>query len=74
METEYLKFTEVQTAGKTQSWKVCNKRYGDELGIIRWYGAWRQYCYYPTVQAVYSAGCLEDIAAFIKKEMEKRGR
>jgi hypothetical protein len=72
METEYLKFMEIPTAGKTQSWNVCNKQHGDKLGIIKWYGPWRQYCYFPTIQAVYSTGCLQDINNFIKVEMQKR--
>ncbi len=72
METEYLSFIETPTTGKTQAWQVCNKRHGDQLGIIKWHGPWRQYCYFPTVQAVYSVGCLQDINNFIKAEMQKR--
>lgn len=72
MSAEYIRFTELQTAGKTQTWFVENKKHGDELGLIKWHGAWRQYCYFPSVHAVYSAGCLEDITKFIKAEMQKR--
>ncbi len=64
---KYLAFQElIRVEGrKTAVYSCRNKRSGEELGQIRWYGAWRQYCYFPTVQAVYSAGCLRDIAGFM---------
>ncbi|MCK4245312.1 MAG: hypothetical protein KAX20_06780 [Candidatus Omnitrophica bacterium] len=43
-----------------------NKSQG-ELGVVKWYPAWRQYCYFPTTQAVYSKGCLDDIGDFIRQ-------
>lgn len=70
-EFEYLIFKQVYAEGgkekKTSKWHCQNKRSGVVLGEIRWYGAWRQYCYFPTVQAVYSKGCLADIIDFIKQ-------
>ena len=64
---KYLAFQElIRVEGhKTSVYSCRNKRSGEELGQIRWYGAWRQYCYFPTVQAVYSGGCLRDIAGFM---------
>ena len=71
-EYEYLLFTEQPALGKTTKWNCQNKRSGTVLGGIHWEGGWRQYCYYPTVAAVYSAGCLLDIANFIKQLMAAR--
>ena len=34
---------------------------------MKWYPSWRQYCYFPTIKAVYSKGCLDDIGDFIKQ-------
>jgi len=48
-------------------WCVLNKKSGDELGEVRWHYPWRQYCYFPSQPAVYSAGCLDDIQAFIEE-------
>ena len=66
---QYLEFA-VQprsSARKTNIWWVVNKRWGDRLGTIQWYGAWRQYCFVPVNDAViFSAGCLLEIAAFCK--------
>jgi len=67
-EYQYLIFTEVKkTTGKTRIFECRNKKSKIVLGIVKWHGAWRQYCYFPTIQAVYSAGCLKDIADFISQ-------
>ena len=58
---EHIRFIKFADRPKTPAWTCVNKRSGDELGEVRWYPAWRQYCYFPTVQAVYSVGCLNDI-------------
>jgi len=66
-EYKYLRFVEKPRPPerKTEIYSCRNKRTDTELGVIRWHGPWRQYCYFPTVQAVYSAGCLQDITDFI---------
>jgi hypothetical protein len=66
-EYEFLKFVQLIGTGKTMKWSCQNKNSCAELGLVKWYGSWRQYCYFPTVRAVYSAGCLNDIAEFIKQ-------
>lgn len=63
---QFLHFVLVGKKAKTEVWSCRNNKTGDQLGVVEWYAPWRQYCFFPTVQAVYSAGCLEDIAAFIK--------
>jgi len=69
METkyQYIRVVKIADNPKTSVWSCCNKHSGDELGIIKWYGPWRQYCYFPTTQAVYSKGCLDDIGDFISR-------
>ena len=70
---EYIRFVNQTPEGrKTSIWSCKNIHHGDELGIIKWYGGWRTYCYYPTVQAVYSQGCLRDIAEFINLLLKER--
>ncbi|MCE5227911.1 MAG: hypothetical protein LLG05_18885 [Porphyromonadaceae bacterium] len=68
LEYQYLSFIEVSNPkGKTRIFECRNKNSQTVLGMVKWYGAWRQYCYSPTVQAVYSAGCLDDMSDFIKQ-------
>ena len=72
---EFINFQERHdvVSRTTKIYACCNNRSGAELGDVRWYGAWRQYCYFPTAQAaVYSAGCLRDIDQFIAALMAER--
>jgi hypothetical protein len=67
-EYQYLVFIEKENrTGKTAIFECRNKKSQTVLGLIKWYGAWRQYCYFPVVQAVYSDGCLDDISNFINQ-------
>ena len=63
---KYIEFVRTDSGkAKTQKWYCMNRNHGERLGVISWYGAWRQYCYEPICAATYSAGCLKDIADFI---------
>ena len=47
-ETQYLQFDGYNLPGrKTKIVKVINKSSGNEIASIEWYGAWRQYCFFP---------------------------
>lgn len=67
MKYKYINFKLIEKKPKTGIYRCCNNKSGEELGIIKWHNSWRQYCYFPTVQAVYSRGCLEDINNFLLK-------
>jgi hypothetical protein len=71
-EYKYLRFTQIGDTGKTTRWACMNHVSICNLGEIRWYGPWRQYCYYPPIESIFSAGCLQDIADFIKQLMDNR--
>jgi len=73
-EYKYLYFVKLASNTKTSVWSCQNKSSGTKLGIVKWYGAWRQYCYCPSCNllGVYSAGCLDDISDFIKTAMQDR--
>ena len=64
---KYIHMVKVDEKPKTSVWSVRNNKTGVELGFIRWYGGWRQYIFAPTCPAVYSSGCLEDIARFMRE-------
>lgn len=65
-EYQYINFYKYRKKGKRWIWSCRNNHSNGELGRVRWHSPWRQYCYFPTAQAVYSGGCLEDIQTFIK--------
>jgi hypothetical protein len=50
---------------------VESRRHGDTLGVIKWYGPWRQYCFYPEPGCVFNSDCLRDIAGFCFKLMQE---
>lgn len=72
--SEYLRFIDGPSAtGRTRIVSVRSRSSGDGLGQIRWFGRWRQYCFYPAPETIFNHGCLEDINAHIKKLMTARG-
>jgi len=64
---EYLdiEYNGPSASEKTGLWAVLSK-HGDELGVVRWFGRWRQYCFYPEPDCAFSAGCLADIQDFLR--------
>jgi len=75
LRSKYLEFRLVPVdngPAKTDIWEVLNKNSEVRLGQIRWYGAWRQYCYFPRRETVMSSECLDDITTFIKNLMQAR--
>lgn len=69
---DYIRFFQFGDTGKTEIWSCLNIKSGKELGKVKWYGPWRQYCFSPSQPSVYSAGCMEDIAGFIRILMDER--
>lgn len=71
---KYVSFFYVEEKPKTSVWSCRNNKSDEELGQVRWYAPWRQYCYFPTrqIETVYNPGCLEDICHFIQQRMDDR--
>lgn len=63
----YLSFKIIEQKPKTLVYQVINKQYNLVLGYIKWYGAWRQYCFFPLSDTLYHVGCLEELINFIEK-------
>jgi hypothetical protein len=62
---KYIHFVEIVQDPNHSTWS-CRTNSGQlELGRTEWYYPWKQYCYSPTYQAVYSADCLDDISHFM---------
>ena len=51
----------------TRIWAVRNLR-GVDLGQVRWYGAWRKYCFVPAAECMFDHTCLRAIADFCDKQ------
>ena len=72
MKSKWLRFLLLEKGEKTSTWVVDNKESKYFLGLIKWYPQWRQYCFLPGSDTVYSRSCLRDIVGFIKEQMDKR--
>ncbi len=74
-ETKYLVFaSEILPGKKTKTIHVINKSSGNEIATIEWYGAWRQYCFFPSLEfdTVWNNTCLKDILDVIDMLMKMR--
>ncbi len=76
-EYQYIHFIHVPTpTRKTERYFCHNLSGGDMLGVVEWYGPWRQYCFAPVglklTEIVLSKGCMEDVCDFISQLMEAR--
>ena len=49
-------------SGKTFVWEVLSRQHGFRLGVIRWFGRWHQYVFFPDAVTIYSSDCMTDIA------------
>jgi hypothetical protein len=49
---------------KTDTWMVVRTAGGSALGEVRFYGAWRKYCFFPYPNSLYDPDCLKTIAEF----------
>ncbi len=65
LKMEYITFNRTVDNKKTQVWNVDLTRTGLPLGVIKWYAPWRQYCFFPEPDTVYSASCMNVIQNFI---------
>jgi len=74
MRMKYLKFKRQRVKHQTGIWLVENDLTGADLGVIKWYSPWRQYCFEPSNNTVFARGCLTEIVAFTEKQMAKRKR
>ncbi len=77
-ESIYLEFRDYQPTltpmgGKlTRVVHIYARRSGEYLGSIRWYGAWRRYCFFPVEKTAWSAGCMKAVEDYIGRMMEDR--
>lgn len=79
MEDKWLRFELVEKKPKTNVYFVYSKSDDSCLGAVRWYPAWRHYCFFPNdeFEIVFSDRCLETLSLFVKllnehhKELKK---
>ena len=63
--SRFLIFERIAGSAKTETWSVKSAQSGDLLGMVRWFGRWRQYAFFPTAGAAFNPECLADLADFV---------
>ncbi len=64
---KYIHFVEIEQKTKTKVYSCRNNNSEIELGIVKWYSSWRQYCFFPSKDTIFNKGCLEDIVDFLEQ-------
>ena len=70
--SEYLEFSLIEQKPKTKVVGVWAKKSSDRLGLIKWYGPWRQYAFFPENGTLFNIGCLYHIQIHMKGMMDER--
>lgn len=73
----YLNFELVEDVSekrKTQIWDVVSVSSGTCLGQIKWWGAWRQYTFFPSPHTVFNTDCILAIAGELQSLNEEHRR
>jgi len=80
LNTPHLQFIVEKDTGKTMVYSVRTTHISNpemsKLGVIKWYGSWRKYCYFPLGDTVYDDRCMTQIIHFMNlcKIAWKEGR
>ncbi len=61
----YIRVEEIEPAKASKRWAVRNIRSGEVCGIIKWYGGFRGYAFFPTDGFLFDASCLLAIASHL---------
>ena len=69
--SDYMEFIETHDTGKTKVFEVRTLG-GSLLGVIKWYGAWRQYTFFPALSTIFNPDCLSTIIVFLNGLMKER--
>ena len=67
-----MKAVLAETKPKTNVYLIQTKSGDVDLGVIKWYGPWRQYTFFPDDNTIFSKGCMSDINLFIEELMNQR--
>lgn len=52
-------------------WVVETKDEGYVLGVVKWFGRWRCYAYFPYPETVYEKDCLREIALWCEERTKE---
>ena len=71
-EYEYFHTMWYESKPKTAVFLILTNSRHEVLGFVKWYAPWRQYCFFPDKDTIYSRGCMREINEFINFLMMDR--
>lgn len=64
----YIELVGTSPSQKTNCYRVFNKDNLEEsIGEIKWFGRWRQYCFFPFSDTVFEKTCLQDLSQYLRE-------
>lgn len=74
LESEFIYVEKIELPKrKTPIYKLFSMSNQDiKLGEIKWFGAWRQYCFYPEGNTIFDRKCLTYINNFLEEVNKKK--
>ena len=70
--SKYLISSPIKFTGKTWVYEIVSKSSHQVLGLVKWYGPWRQYCFHPEPDTVFNWLCMDQITHFVEALMQER--
>ena len=67
---KYIHFSDMSflySKKKTKTFNCRNSNTYDLLGEVKWFGRWRQYCFFPNHETIFNSICLNDISNFLQQ-------
>jgi hypothetical protein len=58
---------------KTKKWMIWSASL-NVIGVIKWFGRWRKYCFFPEPETAFEEVCLGEISEFIQMMTQKHKR
>ncbi len=56
----------------TPRWYVETLEDDDYLGVVKWFGPWRKYGFFPAQDCVFEETCMREISQFIEEQTRSR--
>jgi hypothetical protein len=73
-ETQYFKISEKKSATarprKQRIYEVLKKPHGYRMGLVKYFGAWRQFCFFSDPDQAFNQDCLRLVATFLDEANE----
>ena len=69
---KYIRFIETEKKPKTSVWECRNKESDFLLGVVKYYGPFRKYSWFPESNTVFEFTCMSNINQFLSEVEEER--